>query len=134
MDTLLKNLKKQSLVAYLCLCLLLVYPLLLVFLGEPLRGLGAFAFVSSIILGPLIGIIIAKRVNILLFWDSKQLGERFVTAMGGFGFGFFPALIGTWTNAHLGTLIGLGSISLHFVVACIAAIFLFCLTPTNAKR
>jgi len=128
---LLKRLKRSGWLDWIVFAAMLaifsIPPLALLFIGENLRGLGLFAFVFSVFLGPLIGVKFAQILTTTLFNDSSDIGQRLSDTLGFLGFALLPFLVAVWTNSKLGTMIGIVSTPAHLFFVGIVAVVIFCL-------
>mgnify|MGYP001791698286 CR=1 FL=1 len=62
-----------------------------------------------------------------------NVAKRVTGAFTAFDFLFAPVLIGSFTNANLGTEIEMHSLSAHFLWACFGAAIFFTITPEDSK-
>lgn len=110
-----------------------VLPVAIIFGGEVSKGLGHLAFVASIWVGTIFGTKFAQFVSTRIFKASEDVAGRLTAAFGVFGFLFAPVLVGSFTNANLGTDIGMASLSEHLIGAFVGAGIGFCVTPEGPK-
>ena len=107
----------------------IIFPLLIVVDGEAARGIGIFAFFASAFVAVFrcrkLGVLVAQR----LLKASENLTRRILAAFDAFGFLFLPVLVGTFTNANMGTDIDMHSIGAQVLWACCGAALFFCVSP-----
>ena len=125
-----KKLEKSKWLPWVGMLPFVILPLLVVIDGEAARGVGMFAFLASTFLagflGGKLGAFIAERI----LEASENLTSRIAAAFSAFGFLFLPVLVGTYTNANLGTNIDMNSIGAHFLWACCGAALFFSVSPS----
>ena len=84
-----------------------LFPILIMFDGQVARGVGLFAFFASARVGIILGGKFAQINSTRVFKISNDLANRFTAASCAFGFLLIPILVGSFTNANLGTNIEL---------------------------
>jgi hypothetical protein len=114
-------LKKSSWWAWLGLLLLFVVCLAPLLGDDAWLGLGTSAIFASVFAGIGIGGFVGRNLKLPFPNLSDDCLERLAAGGSIFGFLFLPPLVGSWTNAHLGTDIELHSLGAHFLWACICA-------------
>ncbi|MBL4769017.1 MAG: hypothetical protein JKY94_15120 [Rhodobacteraceae bacterium] len=114
----------------------LIFLLPVVFDGEMLRGLGILAFFGSMLVGIILGAFSARILNTHFLKCSEDFGKRISAAFSGFGFLFLPSVVGNWTNAYLSTDtdIGMHSLGVDFMWACVVGGIFFCVGPSESKK
>lgn len=124
----LKTLKWLRLVGILPLCIPTLY---LSFVDETARRLGIFAFC----VGAFVGIFGGFNFNAIVgrvFNAPRKIMGRIATATSAFGFWFLSVLVGTYTNANMGTGIKMQSIEVHFPWACFGSVGFFAVSPPQS--
>ena len=125
-----KKLEESKWLPWVGILPFVILPFLVVLDGETARGIGIFAFFASAFVGILwcgnLGGFIAERV----LKASENLTSRIAAAFSAFGFLFLPVLVGTYTNANMGTDIDMHSIGAHFLWACCGAALFFSVSPS----
>jgi hypothetical protein len=111
----------------------LLMPVAIMFGGEVSKGLGYLAVFASIWVGITLGAKVAQIVSTRIFKVSEDVAERLTAAFCAFGFLFVPVLVGSFTNANLGTEIGMHSLRAHFIWACVGAGIVFWVIPEDPK-
>lgn len=125
-----KKLEKSKWLPLVGMSPFIIFLLLMVLDGEAALGVGIFAvfasaFVAVLLCGKL-GAFIAERA----LKASENLTSRIAAAFSAFGFLFLPVLVGTYTNANMGTDIDISSIGAHFLWACCGAVLFFSVSPS----
>ena len=126
-----KKLEKSKWLPWVGAAPFILTPFVIMFGGEVARGVGNLAFVASMLGGIILGGSFARIISTRVFKVSDDVAKRFTAAFGAFGFLFIPVLVGSFTNANLGTDIGMHSLSAHFLWACFGAGIFFCVTPED---
>ena len=86
------------------------------------------AFFASMWVGIILGGKFGDMVSTHLLKTSKNINERMTAGGGAFGFLVLPVLVGSFTNATLGTSIEMHSLGAHFLWACVGAGIFFCIS------
>jgi len=89
--------------------------------GDVWFGLGITAFFASMFAGIGIGGFVGRNLKLPFPNLTDDCLERLAAGGSIFGFLFLPPLVGSWTNAYLGTDIEMHSLGAHFLWACICA-------------
>ena len=125
-----KKLEESKWLPWVGMSPFVILPLLVVLDGEAARGIGIFVFLASAFAAVFffgkLGVWIAKR----LLKASENVTNRVAAAFSAFGFLFLPVLVGTYTNANMGTDIDMHSIGAHFLWACCGAALFFSVSPS----
>lgn len=129
-----KKLEKSKWLPWVGTSPFLLVPIVIMFGGEVARGVGILAFFASMWGGIIMGDKLALIVSTHLLKTSQDIGKRLRAAFCAFGFVFLPVLVGSFTNANLGTEIELHSTGAHFLWACIAAGVFFCVSPDHSEN
>ncbi len=90
-------------------------------------------FFASVWLGVFLGGKSAQVVCTHLLKTTEGFTQRLSIAFGAFGFLFLPVLVGLFTNANMGTDIGMHSLGAHFLWACVGAGFFFYISSENTE-
>lgn len=101
--------------------------------GELWQGLGVLAVLCSFFGGIFFGSGLGQVLNIHVLKRSVEFGERLSAGLAGFGAFFLPPSMGFWSNHNLGTDIGLSSLWLHYLSACVVGLIFFYTKPASAK-
>ncbi|NOR63575.1 MAG: hypothetical protein GQ535_13915 [Rhodobacteraceae bacterium] len=109
------------------------FPLYAVWDGEVAKGIGAFIFWSSFIVGIGIGRMLGKLLNLHLVKETSEFEARLKNGFSAFGFLFLPALAALWVNAQFGLSIGVGPMWGHLLWASVCFTIVFISTPENNK-
>ncbi len=129
-----KRIGKSKILPWLGMTPFLIFPVVLFKNGEVWKALAAIAFFgsafASIVVGPVLGRVLNKHV----LKQSSVFEERLSAGLVAFCFLFAPALVGSWGNAHLDTDIGMYSLGLHFVWACVGGIVFFSIKAPKPKQ
>ncbi|MEP3429455.1 MAG: hypothetical protein ABJN98_12290 [Roseibium sp.] len=107
----------------------ILIPIAIIFGGKVSRGVGFLAFFASLWVGIILGGMFAHIVSIHLLKTSEDIDKRMTAGGCAFGFLFLPVLVGSFTNANLGTSIEMYSLGAHFLWACVGAGIFFCVCP-----
>lgn len=126
-----KKLEKSKWLPWFGIAPFVLFPVATMFGGQVSRGIGILAFFASMWLGIFIGGKFAIVISTYCGNISEDIGKRLSHAFSVFGFLFCPVLVGLFTNAHMGTDIGLQSFGAHFLSACFGAGVIFCVTPED---
>ncbi|WP_299722199.1 hypothetical protein [uncultured Tateyamaria sp.] len=112
----------------------ILIPIVIFFGGDVSRGVGILAVLASMWIGVILGGKFALIISTFLLKSSEDIGKRLEVAFCAFGFLFLPVLVGTFTNANLGTDIEMSSMAAHFLGACIGAGIFFCISPEDSDN
>ena len=105
-------------------------PVLGAYNGEAAKGIGVFLSIAGLYVGAAIGVYLGRVLNERFLKQPQEFGERLGHGLAAFGFLFVPALIASWSNTYLETVIGVGSMGIHFLWACVGGtIFFFVRSP-----
>lgn len=129
----LKRLEKSKWLPWVVTAPFILIPIVIMFDGEVTRGVGILAFFASMWGGMILGGKFAQFISTRVFKVSDDVAKRLTAAFCAFGFLFIPVLVGSFTNANLGTDIEMYSLSAHFLWACVGAGIFFCVTPKDPK-
>lgn len=129
-----KMLKKSKWLSWFSLAPFIITPIVVVFNGEMLQGVGILAFFGSMWLGVVLGGTIARVITARFLTASESFGEGLTAAFCAFGFLFVPALVGSWTNTYLNTDIKMYSLAAHFLWACLGGGIFFVASYTNSGK
>ncbi len=111
----------------------ILIPIAVIFDGEVSRGAGILALFASFWVGIILGGKFAHIVSTHLLKTSEDIDKRMTAGGNAFGFLFLPVLVGSSTNAYLGTSIDMHSLGAHFLWACIGAVIFFCVSAENPE-
>jgi hypothetical protein len=129
-----KRIGKSKILPWLGMTPFLIFPAVSLKNGEVWQALAGIAFFgsafASIAIGPVLGRVLNKHV----LKRSSELEERLSAGLVAFSFLFIPALVGSWSNAHLDTSIEMYSLGLHFVWACVGGIVFFSIKAPKPKE
>ena len=128
-----KKLEKLKWLPWVGTAPFILIPIVIMFNGEVARGVGFLAVFASSFGGIILGGKIAQIISTRVFNVSDDVAKRLTAAFCAFGFLFIPVLVGSFTNANLGTDIEMYSLSAHFLWACVVAGIFFCVTPEDPK-
>jgi hypothetical protein len=128
-----KKLGKSKWLPWLSISPFIFVPLAIIFGGEVSRGIGFLAFFASMWAGVFLGGKFALVASKYLLKTSVDVSKRLSAAFSAFGFLFLPVLVGLFTNAYMGTDIGIQSIGTHFLSACFGAAVFFSISPENTE-
>lgn len=109
-------------------------PVLIVIDGDGWRGLGLIAVFGSLYVGISVGRSVGASLNRHLLKKPVDFENRLGAAFSCFGFLFLPPVVASLTNMHLGTGIGMHSLSGYFVWACMGACFFFAVGLDDSDR
>ncbi len=123
------KLEKSKLLPWVGTSPFILIPIAIIFGGEVSRGAGILAFFASIWVGTILGGKFAHIVSTHLLKTSEGINKRMTAGGCAFGFLFLPAIVGSFTNANLGTSIEMHSLGTHFLWACVGAGIFFCVSP-----
>lgn len=124
-----EKLKKSKWLPWVGTAPIILIPIAIIFGGEVSRGAGILAFFASMWVGIILGGKFAHIVSTHLLKTSEDINKRMTAGGCTFGFLFLPALVGSLTNANLGTRIEVHSLGAHFLWACVGAGIFFYLSP-----
>lgn len=130
---LLRKLEKLKWLPWVGTAPFILIPIAIMLGGEVSRGVGILAFFASMWVGIILGGKLALIISTHLLKTSDDIGKRLTGAFGAFGFLFLPVLVGSFTNASMGTDIEIHSTGAHFLWACIGAGVFFCVSPKHSE-
>ena len=128
-----KNMEKSKWLPWVGTAPFILIPFVIMFDGEVARGVGILAFFASMWGGIILGGKFARIISTCVFKVSDDVAKRLTAAFCAFGFLFIPVLVGSFTNANLGTDIEMHSLNAHFLWACVGAGIFFCVKPEDPK-